>query len=81
MITQDNIIRLEQIVAHYAMQDFKRTNPNWRKYGSKRNPYTLSPLTNEAREMLAIARKTNINIEEENSVKAYLLKQKMIFNR
>lgn len=77
MITRNNIERLEKIVAYYAMQDYKRANPN----GAKRNPYTLSPLTNEAREMLAIARKTDITTEEENDVKAYLLKQKMIFDR
>ena len=81
MIRRNKIERRDKIVAYDAMQEYKRANPNWKKYGTKRNPYTLSPLTNEARAMLAIARKTDITTEEENDVKAYLLKQKMIFDR
>lgn len=39
MITENNVKRLESIVAKYAMQDYKRVNP----YGT-RKPYSLSHL-------------------------------------
>ena len=81
MITENNLKRLDNLVAKYALMDYKRANPKRRirKDGTvKHNPYTLSPLTNEAREMLALARKKDITQEEEEIVKAYLLKQKMI---
>lgn len=72
MITENNIKRLESIVAKYAMQDCKRVNP----YGT-RKPYSLSPLTNKTREMLNLARKNNISKEDKITVKEYLLKHKM----
>lgn len=78
-ITQKNIERLEDIVAYYAMQDYKRANPNpkMRKNGTViHNPYSLSPATNEARAMLASAI-AGENVEE---VKAYLLKHKMLYD-
>ena len=78
-ITQKNIERLENIVAYYAMQDYKRANPKpkMRKDGTViHNPYSLSPLTNEARAMLAKARAG----ENEEEVKAYLLKHKMLYD-
>lgn len=81
MITENNLKRLDNLVAKYALMDYKRANPKRRirKDGTvKHNPYTLSPLTNEAREMLTLARKKDITREEEEIVKAYLLKQKMI---
>lgn len=81
MITENNLKRLDNLVAKYALMDYKRANPKRRirKDGTvKHNPYTLSPLTNEAREMLTLARKKDITQEEEEIVKAYLLKQKMI---
>lgn len=81
MITENNIKRLENLVAKYAMQDYKRANPKPKinRDGSiKHNPYTLSPLTNEAREMLQLARKENITTTEEEIVKAYLLKNLFI---
>lgn len=81
MITENNIKRLDNLVAKYALMDYKRANPKRRigKDGTvKHNPYTLSPLTNEAREMLALSKKNDITQEEEETVKAYLLKQKMI---
>lgn len=74
MITEENIKRLDDLVKKYAFQDFKRANPHMKM---RHNPYTLSPLTNEAREMLNLARKENITKEEEEEVKAYLLKKKM----
>ena len=75
MITKENIKRLDNLVKKYAFQDYKRANPHMK---TRHNPYTLSPLTNEAREMLRLARKENITKEEEEEVKAYLLKKKMI---
>jgi hypothetical protein len=81
MITENNLKRLDNLVAKYALMDYKRANPKRRirKDGTvKHNPYTLSPLTNEAREMLTLARKKDITQEEEEIVKAYLLKQKII---
>ena len=83
MITQNNIDRLDKIVAHYAMQDFKQANPNPKRYAngkSNYNPYSLSSLTNEARKMLHLARQETITPEEEGEVKAYLLKHKMLFD-
>ena len=84
MITENNVKRLENIVAHFAMEDYKRANPK-RKISRKtgmliHNPYSLSQQTNEAREMLRISRKENISQDEEETVKAYLLKMKMINN-
>lgn len=81
MITENNIKRLENLVAKYAMQDYKRANPKPKinRDGSiKHSPYTLSPLTNEAREMLQLARKEKITATEEEVVKAYLLKNLFI---
>ena len=75
MITQENIERLDKLVKKYATQDYKRAAPHF-AWGHR--SYTLSPLTNEAREMLQLARKENITKEEEESVKAYLLKKKML---
>lgn len=75
MITEKNIERLDNLVKKYAMQDYKRAAPHWAR---RHRSYTLSPLTNEAREMLQLARKENITKEEEETVKAYLLKKKML---
>ena len=58
MITKKNIERLENIVKHYAMIDYLRANRLKNgKIRKKYRPYTLSPRTNEAREMLKISRK------------------------
>ena len=79
MITKNNIERLNNIVKKYALQDFYRANPPRKRWNPNRKhvPYTLSPMTNEAREMLAIAMKKDISREEEEKVKAYLLRQKI----
>lgn len=45
---------------------------------SAHNSYSLSPETNQAREMLHLAHKKNITAEEENTIKSYLLKKKMV---
>lgn len=81
MITENNIHRLEQIVAKYAMQDYNRANPRRKldRTGNPiHNPYTLSPFTNEAREMLHIALNPNRTPEEEEECKAYLLRHKLM---
>lgn len=74
MITEENIKRLNKLIAKYATQDYKRANPK-PKFNKRHNPYTLSLLTNEAREMLHLACKENIAKEE--IVKGYLLKKKI----
>ena len=85
MITPQNIQRLEKIVAHYAKQDYLRVNPKPkydRKTGSPiRKPYALSPETNEARSMLSLSRSENLTREQEETVKAYLLKHKILYNQ
>ena len=81
MITASNRKFLEQLVAKYAMQDFKAANPKpkWDRNGlPKRNPYSLSSRTNEAREMYAIACNENRTQEEEERCKAYILRHKLI---
>ena len=78
MITAKNIERLEKIVSHYAMQDYKQANPKrkFRKDGTViHNPYSLSDETNEAREILALARAR----KEEERVKGYLLRKSIMF--
>lgn len=82
MITNNNIERLVKLVRKYARADYLRANPperrRMRKDGTMTyTPYTLSPRTNEAREMLILARKENPTESEENAVKAYLLRMKM----
>ena len=81
MITQKNIDRLDDLVGKYALMDYKRANPKRkiRKDGTvKHNPYSLSPMTLEALEMLQLARKEELTYSEENAVKAYLLKKKLL---
>ena len=87
MITQKNVERLEKIVAHYAMQDYKQANPKRkiRKDGTViHNPYSLSDETNEAREILALALQlvgaAALGGPQEDLVKAYLLKHKMLYD-
>ena len=79
MITENNIERLNKIVAHYAMHDYKQANPKPvydRKGNPKRKPYSLSELSMEARQMLHDA----VNGKSEEQVKAYLLRQKMLLD-
>lgn len=87
MITAKNIERLEKIVSHYAMQDYKQANPKrkFRKDGTIiHHPYSLSDETNEAREILAIAKRLvgadAIGGPQEDRVKAYLLRHKILFD-
>ena len=75
MITKNNIKRLENLVTKYALEDYN-PKPKMSRNGSiKHNPYTLSPLTNEARKMLQLARRENVSIAEEETIKAYLLRK------
>jgi len=81
MITENNITRLKKLVGKYAKMDFNRANPKgvkmYKNGETNYKPYSLSPLTNEAREMLQLAQKDNISPEEENIVKSYLLNKKI----
>lgn len=80
MITKNNITLLEGLVAKYAMKDYERCNPR-KKDGTpkykKYHPYTLSPATNEAREMLHLAREDGIGKADEEAVKGYLLQKRL----
>lgn len=81
MITQKNIERLSGIVSLLALKDYKRANPKRKvnKNGTvKHNPYTLSEETEEARRLLINAKKENITREEEEEIKAYLLKDTLL---
>ena len=79
MITQENISRLERIVAHYAMQDYQQANqkPAFDRNGNpKRKPYSLSYATMQARDMLHDA----VSGKNEEEIKAYLLHQKLLYD-
>ena len=79
MITPDNIERLNKIVAYYVMKDYKQANPKPaydRKGNPKRKSYSLSEFSLEAHQMLHDA----VNGKNEEQVKAYLLRQKMLFD-
>lgn len=79
MITQENISRLERIVAHYAMLDYQQANqkPTFdRKGNPKRKPYSLSDATMQARDLLHDA----VSGKNEEEIKAYLLRQKLLYD-
>jgi len=80
VITENNIKTLDNLVKKYALLDFFRANPKpikqYKNGKTSYKQYTLSPLTNEAREMLNLARQKKISREDELSVKGYLLMQK-----
>ena len=75
MITAKNIENLRKLVSKYALEDYKRYNPHphLTKNGYTHNPYTLSPRTEEARDMLHLAFKPEPTKEDEERIKAYLL--------
>lgn len=81
MITARNIEMLDNMVKKYALMDFFRANPKplkrYRNGETNYVPYSLSPLTNEAREMLKLARQEEISREDEEKVKGYLLLKRM----
>lgn len=73
------LANLYAVNSYYAYQDFKRANPQGRRYTKKGaeipyNPYTLSPLTNEAREHFTLAQKPIWSDETETRIKAYILR-------
>ena len=86
-ITDGNRKFLSEMVARLAFKDFYQANkgniekPSRRKDGTKQyKPYSLSNETNEAREMLKIANKLENTPEEVESVKAYILKAKILLD-
>ena len=86
-ITDGNMKFLSELVARLAFKDFYQANkeniekPSRRKYGTKQyKPYSISNETNEAREMLKIANKLENTPEEVESVKAYILKAKILLD-
>lgn len=83
MITQTNIDNLYKISSNLSMKDYLIMNPKDKngkpKYRTHR-PYSLSDETIEATELLKIAYKEqDVTIEEEEQIKGYLLKIKMLY--
>ena len=73
------LANLYAVNSYYAYQDFKAANPKGRQYTKKGaekpyNPYTLSPLTNEAREHYRLAQSLIWPTEKEEKIKGYLMK-------
>ena len=73
MITSQNLQNLYNITANLAYKDYRAMNP---KGGKKHRPYSLSGETREALELYALARTTDLSREDEERIKAYLLKIK-----
>ena len=73
MITSQNLQNLYNITANLAYKDYRAMNPK----GGKKRPYSLSGETREALELYALARTTDLSREDEEHIKAYLLKIKM----
>ncbi len=69
MITKRTINRLDNLVAKYSFRDWWATI---RKRGHNCHQYSLSCETNEAREMLILAGKRKITLDEEAQVKVYM---------
>ncbi len=83
MITQANIDNLYKISSNLAMKDYLQANPrdtNGKPKYKKHRPYSLSDETIEVKNLYGIAIKPeqNITIEEEEQIKGYLLKIKLI---
>jgi len=74
MITSQNLQNLYNITANLAYKDYRAMNP---KGGKTHRPYSLSGETREALELYALARTTDLSREDEERIKAYLLKIKM----
>ena len=71
--------RLYAVNSYYAYLDFKAANPKGRQYDKKGNPkpynpYTLSPLTNEASEHYTLSQGLIWSDEKEARSKAYLMR-------
>ena len=82
MITQTNIDNLYKISSNLSKKDYLSMNPrdkNGKPKYKKHHPYGLSDETIEATELLKIAyKRTEVTREEEEQIKGYLLKIKMI---
>ena len=76
MITENNKLKLETIVANLSKQDYLANNPikNGKKVHKQHRPYGLSGETIEALEMYKMACAKEVSIEEEEMVKDFLLK-------
>lgn len=71
--------KLYAVNSYYAYLDFKNANPKGRRYTKKGEPlpynsYTLSPLTQEAREHYTLSQSVIWTDEKENKIKGYLMR-------
>ena len=74
--------KLYAINSYYAYQDFKRENPEGRRYSKKGaplpfKPYSLSPLTQEAREVYRASQSVIWADTREEKIKAYLMRLRL----
>jgi hypothetical protein len=73
---------LNDIISKYALQDYLKVNyKNGKKKSKKHIPYSLSDNTTEARDILKLIygkKKEDISTEDEEIVKGYLLKYKLL---
>jgi len=66
--------RLDQVISHFALEDFKRANPKL-KPGKKKKPYSLGYETEngmEIKNLIYSIPANEITQEDESKVKAYL---------
>jgi hypothetical protein len=76
------LARLYAVNSYFAYGDFKAANPKGRRYTKKGeplpyNPYSLSPLTLEAREHYTLAQRVVWTDETENKIKSYLMRLRL----
>lgn len=74
--------KLYAINSYYAYQDFKRENPKGRRYSAKSvplpyKPYSLSPLTQEAREVYHASQGVIWADTREEKIKAYIMRLRL----
>lgn len=74
--------KLYAVNSYFAYQDFKRENPEGRKYSKKGaplpyKPYSLSPLTQEAREMYKASQGVIWADTREEKIKGYLMRLRL----
>ena len=74
--------KLYAVNSYYAYQDFKQANPEGQRYSQKGEPlpyrpYTLSPLTQEARECYHLAFGIIWPEEAESQIKGYLTRLRL----
>lgn len=80
MIVQNNIDNLYKISSNLSMKDYLQMNPikNGKKVYKKHRPYSLSDETIEAKNLYGIAIKSEVTIQEEEQIKGYLLKIRIV---